>query len=99
MSLSLEFLPEADADITAAVEWYEGRELGLGSRLRHELESVCSAIVQHPLLWRERRGGYRRVNMPGFPYYVAFFLREERIVVAAVGHASRHPDYWKKRMP
>jgi plasmid stabilization system protein ParE len=98
MSLVLEFLAEANADVTAAVEWYEGRELGLGARFRHEFESVCSAIVQHPLLWRERPGGYRRVNLPGFAYYVAFFLREDRVVVAAVGHASRHPDYWKKRM-
>jgi len=99
MSLVLEFLPEANADVTAAVEWYERRELGLGARFRNEVESVCSAIVQHPLLWRERPGGYRRVNLPGFPYYVAFFRREKRIVVAAVGHASRYPDYWKKRTP
>ncbi|MGH9932835.1 MAG: hypothetical protein ACREA9_26835 [Pyrinomonadaceae bacterium] len=54
--------------------------------------------MQHPRLWRERPGGYRRVNLPGFPYYVAFFLREEHILIAAVGHGSRHPDYWKRRI-
>ena len=42
--------------------------------------------------------GYRRVNLSGFPYYVAFVLREEKILVAAVGHGSRHPDYRKKRI-
>ena len=99
MSLVLEFLPEAADEVTAAVKYYEARVSGLGARFRREVESVCSAIVQHPLLWRERPGGYRRVDLPGFPYYVAFFLREERILIAAVGHASRHPDYWKKRMP
>lgn len=97
MNLVLEFLSEAAAEVTAIVEYYEERVPGLGTRFRREIESVCSAIVQHPLLWRERRGGYRRVNLPGFPYYVAFFLRDDRILVAAVGHASRHPDYWKKR--
>jgi plasmid stabilization system protein ParE len=70
----------------------------LGVRFRLEVESACAAIIQHPLLWRERRGRYRRVNLPGFPYYVAYFLREERILIAAVAHASRHPDYWKKRI-
>jgi plasmid stabilization system protein ParE len=96
MSVSLDFLPEA-VDVAKAVEWYEAREPGLGARFRREMESVCSAILQHPLLWRERRGGYRRVNLPGFPYYLAYFLREERILIAAVGHGSRHPDWWKKR--
>jgi plasmid stabilization system protein ParE len=97
MSVSLDFLPEAVDDVAKAVEWYEAREPGLGARFRREMESVCSAILQHPLLWRERRGGYRRVNLPGFPYYLAYFLREERILIAAVGHGSRHPDWWKKR--
>lgn len=51
----------------------------------------------HTLLRRERPGGYRRVNLTGFPYYIAYFIRGEHIVVAAVAHASRHPDYWKMR--
>ena len=98
MSLVLEFLPEAGAEIAAATEYYEMRVPGLGLRFRLEVESVCAAIIQHPLLWRERRGGDRRVNLPGFPFYVAYFLRQDRILIAAVGHASRHPDYWRKRI-
>jgi plasmid stabilization system protein ParE len=97
MSLVLEFLPEAGAETIAATEYYEGCVPGLGLRFRLQLESACAAIAQHPLLWRERRGGYRRVNLPGFSYYVAYFLRGERILIAPIGHASRHPDYWKKR--
>lgn len=93
----LEFLPRAVEEFEEATRYYEGREAGLGLRFRLEIESVCAAIVRQPLLWRERKGGYRRVNCPGFPYYIAFFLREERIIVAAVAHASRHPEYWKKR--
>jgi hypothetical protein len=46
MSFVLEFLAEANDDVTAAVEWYEGREFGLGARFRQELESVCSTIVR-----------------------------------------------------
>ena len=99
MSAVLEFLPEAKCDAEEATRFYERRAPGLGARFGGEVESVCAAIVRQPLLWRERRGGYRRVNIPGFPYYVAFFLRNELIVIAAVAHASRHPDYWKNRKP
>lgn len=99
MNFVLEFLPEASAEADCATGDYEAKVPGLGVRFREEVESACTAIVQHPLLWRERQGGYRRVNLPGFPYYIAFVLREERVLVTAVAHGSRHPDYWKSRMP
>ena len=50
MSRVLEFLPEAAAEVTAATECYEARVPGLGARFRLEIESVCGAVVQHPLL-------------------------------------------------
>jgi plasmid stabilization system protein ParE len=97
MSLGLEFLPEAVAEVEEATRYYEERVPGLGVRFRVEVESVCASLVRQPRVWRERAGGFRRVNLPGFPFYVAFFTREERILVAAIGHARRHPDYWKRR--
>ncbi|MGH8045783.1 MAG: type II toxin-antitoxin system RelE/ParE family toxin [Chthoniobacterales bacterium] len=93
----MEFLPEALGDAEETTRFYESCMPGLGLRFRLELEGVCAAIGRQQLLWNERPGGYRRVNLPGFPHYVAYFLRGERIVVAAIGHASRHPNYWKKR--
>jgi hypothetical protein len=54
--------------------------------------------MAQPLLWRERNGGFRRVNLPGFPFYISYFLRDNKILIAAIAHSSRHPDYWKKRI-
>jgi toxin ParE1/3/4 len=96
--MNLEFLPEARGEFAAAVEFYEDKEPGLGGRFKNEIGETCSTIVAHPLLWREREGGFRRVNCPVFPYYIAYFTRGHTIVVAAVAHESRHPDYWKKRI-
>ena len=99
MSFRLEFLPEASAEVECVTGDYEARVVGLGVRFRSEVESACAAIVQHPLLWRLRPAGYRRVNLPGFPYYIAFVTDEQQAVVVAVAHSSRHPDYFKNRMP
>jgi hypothetical protein len=67
MSFALEFFPEAQRDAEEATRFYESRVPGLGARFRITLESVCTAIVQQPLLWRERPGGFRRVMFRGFP--------------------------------
>jgi len=53
-------------------DFTRGAVPGLGARFCAGVESVCAAIVRQPLLWRERRGGYHRVNIPRFPYYVAY---------------------------
>jgi hypothetical protein len=67
-------------------------------RFRSEVAEVGSTILEHPLLWRGRNGGFRRVNFPVFPYHIAYLIRGDAAVVAAVAHASRHADYWKKRL-
>ena len=99
MSFVLAFLPEASAEVECVTGDYEARSAGLGVRFRAEIESACAAIVQHPLLWRLRPGGYRRVNPPGFPFYIAFVTDEQQALIVAVAHASRHPDYFKSRIP
>ena len=96
--MMLDFLPEASAEFYEAAEYYEAKQEGLGWKFRSEVLEVCRLIVQQPSLWRERLGGYRRVNCPVFPYYVAYFIRGGRIVVAAVAHGHRHPNYWKSRL-
>jgi plasmid stabilization system protein ParE len=95
--MTLHFLPEASAELHEAVQYYESNQEGLGWRFRSEVFEVCSLVSQQPLMWRERPGGYRRVNCPVFPYYIVYFIRAERIVIAAVAHGHRHPDYWKHR--
>ncbi|MBL9139246.1 MAG: type II toxin-antitoxin system RelE/ParE family toxin [Verrucomicrobiales bacterium] len=96
--MTLHFLSEASSELYEAAEFYESREPGLGHRFQIEIMEVCRLMIQNPLLWRERTGGYRRVNCPVFPYYVAYFIRDERVIVAAVAHGHRRPGYWKDRL-
>ena len=96
--MTLEFLPEASGELYEAAEYYESKQEGLGWRFRSEVLEVCRLMVQQPLLWRERPGGYRRVNCPVFPYYVAYFIRGDLIVVAAIAHGHRRPGYWRDRL-
>ncbi len=96
--MNYEFLPEARDEFWEAALYYESKEEGLGVRFRGEVAHVIERILADPNLWRERAGAYRRVNCPVFPYYVAYFIRRETILIAAVAHGHRKPGYWKKRM-
>lgn len=94
----VELLEQADQELTEAALWYESKERGLGKRFRDEVARVIERIATDPLLWRERPGGYRRVDCPVFPYYLAYFIRDEKAIVAAVAHGHRKPDDWKSRL-
>ena len=96
--MNYEFLREARDEFLEAALYYESKEPGLGARLRDEVSRVIQHILADPFLWRERPGGYRRVNCPVFPYYVAYIIRAERIVITAVAHGSRRPGYWHDRL-
>lgn len=97
MRYAVEFLPEARLEAESARDYYERMRTGLGDRLIEELQGICHALSGDPLLWHLRPGGYRRINFDSFPYYVAYFIRQETVLIAAVSHAARHPEYWKSR--
>ena len=96
--MTVEFLAEAEEELSEAALWYESKQPGLGVRFRDEMAHIVSRIAEDPTLWREREGGYRRVNCPVFPYFVAYIIRKQRIIIAAVGHGHRKPGYWKSRV-
>ena len=93
----IEFLEEAELELFETAAWYESKAPGLGKRFRNEVAHVLDRIVEDPMLWRECSSGYRRVNCPVFPYYIPFFIRGEKIIIAAVAHEHRKPDYWRSR--
>lgn len=97
MDEAIQFLPEAVDDVREAALFYQGRVSGLGSRFRKELNAVLQTIALNPLIKRERSGGYRRANMPSFPFYIVFILEDDKIIIVSVAHSSRNPAFWQSR--
>ena len=62
--MSVQFLPEARAELLDAVAYYEGELSGLCLRLCDEVNQHIAWIERnHEVLPRLRLGGYRRVNL------------------------------------
>jgi hypothetical protein len=51
MTLAFEFHEEADAEFFSDVDWYEGREPGLGRRFLEAVRSTVDAAVEDPEAW------------------------------------------------
>mgnify|MGYP001179656510 FL=1 len=85
-------------ELLGAVEYYEREQKGLGRRLWDELAEHLAWIAQHPEVAKLRAGGYRRVNLRVFPYFVAYVSRGDTVWVLAIGHVRRRPEYCIKRL-
>jgi hypothetical protein len=91
-------LPAASAELEDAILFYENEQSGLGYRMWLEVDEHMEWIARNPLVPRLRDGGYRRVNLKIFPYYIAYIVRSDGIVAVAIANARRKPEYWIERI-
>jgi len=69
----------------------------MGLRLKDEVGPHIHWILGHSIVPRIRNGGYRRVNLKVFPYYIAYIVRGDTLWILAIAHGHRRPEHWIKR--
>jgi plasmid stabilization system protein ParE len=90
-------LPEAEEELRAAAQFYETEQEGLGRALIREARRTCRWIAEHPLASRVERKDIRVRSIAKFPYRIYYRADSDQILVIAVGHRRRRPDYWRQR--
>ena len=90
-------LQQAFEELNDAIVYYEEQQAGLGLRLKDEVDQHVNWILGNSTVPQIRRGGYRRVNLKVFPYYIAYIIREDTLWILAIAHGHRKPKYWIKR--
>lgn len=104
MKLRLELHPEADQEVDAAIDWYDGQRDGLGAEFIAELRRSLEVMTESPRAsspWPDRRAralGVRRLLMARFPFALPYLVLEDLVVVLALAHVRRRPGYWLKRV-
>jgi toxin ParE1/3/4 len=94
---SLEFHPEAEAELRAAARYYELRQAGLGDNFLREVERAAVVAVEHPEAGTPLGSGFRWVLMRRFPYAVVYRDVATHLEIIAVAHLRRRPGYWRTR--
>jgi toxin ParE1/3/4 len=96
------FLDEAKADVAEATLWYEERSPGLGDDFHDAVEAAIGLIRTAPErfpLYEAARSSrkFRRIRLKRFPYYIAYEVRNDEILIVSVSHVRRRPGYWRNR--
>jgi len=96
--MKIEFLPEAKAELEDAVDYYELQVQGLGDTFKTIAKSTIKRISTFPTAWTEIRPDVRRCIMHKFPYNILYSVEEDIILIIAVAHHHRNPNYWIDRI-
>lgn len=95
--MELIFAISARVEMAEAKRYYERQQRGLGMVFQHEAAVSAQRILDQPLAWQVEIDPVRRFVFKRFPYKMLYVIRREHIVVLAVAHQHRHPDYWIDR--
>lgn len=93
----VEFLPAARRDYDESFDWYAARSPLAAVRFTNAVEFALSQIAADPERFAAVDDIHRGCALQHFPYRVIYRVHMDQIVIVAVAHAKRQPDYWKKR--
>ena len=92
--MNIEFLPLAKLELDDAIEYYELQLEGLGKRYKEEVRTSINRISVFPNSWTIIRPNIRKCVMHKFPYNILYSIQESTILIIAIAHHHRRPDYW-----
>jgi toxin ParE2 len=96
--VTIRFLEEAEAEFDAAVAYYNAQAAGVGTELAMEVQLGLSRIEKFPEAWQRLGRRVRRYRLNQFPYGIVYAALPSEIVVVAVMHLHRAPEYWRERL-
>ena len=87
----------AVSELAEAVAFYNRRAEGLGQALAAEVRATLAHVLAHPDIGTPVRTAVRRVFLRRFPYSILYDVAGETLLVLAVMHHRRRPEYWANR--
>jgi len=84
----------ARQELEDAVRYYELEYTGLGRRFKEEVKKAALRIATYPKAWSIERSDVRKCLLHKFPYKLMYSLEEDHILIIALAHQHRKPDYW-----
>ncbi len=95
---SVRFLLPAEQEMLDAAQYYESQTEHLGEAFLVKVDSAVRDIAKYPGRWPVIRFDVRRRLVHRFPYGILYRIDPNEVVILAVAHLHRHPNYWISRI-
>jgi toxin ParE2 len=96
--LKTRFLLPARRELQETIRYYNTQLPRLGEEFRDEAWETVQRIKEFPEAWHPLGSSIRRCQMRRFPYGVIYEVSGDEIVIIAIAHLHRKPEYWRSRV-
>lgn len=85
-------------DLEEASVFYFQADPRLEVRFAECIDKAIEQVTKHPRSWPIVKNEIRRYVVDTFPYSLLYSIERDHILIVAVAHQSREPEYWKPRL-
>lgn len=90
---------EALDEFIEATQYLDAQSQGLGERFNLAFVETLELILQFPEIGVElKQYKVRQLNIRGFSYKIIYRVEDDLLVIYALAHHKRRPNYWRTRL-
>lgn len=96
--MNILFLELAEQEFYDSKNYYEEQQENLGDRFQSEISNALNRIKKFPTTFVKIKKDVRKCVVNKFPFNLLYSIEEDHIIILAVAHHHRKPDYWLDRL-
>jgi plasmid stabilization system protein ParE len=96
--VEIRLLKLAQHEMDDAFLYYEEQSPGLGYEFIDEIFATLKRIKLNPQSWAPFGKRTHRCLVHRFPYGIIYQIRENELLIVAIAHLHRNPEYWIDRV-
>ncbi|NQT16854.1 MAG: type II toxin-antitoxin system RelE/ParE family toxin [Planctomycetes bacterium] len=95
--LPVNYLPGARRDFDESFDWYADRSAIAAERFANAVDAAMLRIAQDSRMLTHVDGVHQECPVKRFPFRIIFRHAQDQILIVAIAHAKRRPNYWQSR--
>jgi len=96
--MKIKYLKLAKLEFHDAISYYEMEQKGLGRKFELDIKYSINRIKRFPNAYVKIQDEIRKCVLHKFPFNIVYSIEENHIIIIAIAHHHRIPDYWVDRI-
>lgn len=96
--MNLKYLKIAREEFHDAIKYYETQQIDLGLEFQKDIRRSIERIKQFPNAYVIVKEDIRRCLLHKFNYSILYTIKDNYILIIAISHQHRKPNYWTDRI-
>ena len=95
---SARFIAPARREFLLEIAYYAAIQPDLGARFANRVQEAVARAIAFPLAGSPAPANTRRIFVQDFPFALIYRSDQSGVVIFALAHHLRDPDYWQPRV-